>query len=127
MDTEIITVVVSHRSQAYTLQFEQNATVGDLQAELSSLTSVPAHLQKLLYKGKKNSDPTTRLKDAGLTNGAKLTLLGNPESTINSLLDAEKQKERKEEILKARAAKPGPKVFVVAHTASQRLMRTRHL
>ncbi|CAG7847900.1 SubName: Full=Uncharacterized protein {ECO:0000313/EMBL:CCA72615.1} [Serendipita indica DSM 11827] len=110
MDPETVSIVVSHRSQTYTLHLGQDATLADLQAELSGLTSVPPHLQKLLYKGKKSSDSTTRLKDAGLTTGVKVTLLGNPESTINSLLDAEKQKERKEEILKARAAKPGPKV-----------------
>jgi Ubiquitin family len=103
-------LTVSHRSQTYNLSLNVDATVQVLQEQLSELTAVPPHLQKLLYKGKKNLNPEMSLGDAGIVDGAKITLLGNPESAIGELLDAEKQQKRKEDILKARAAGPAPKV-----------------
>ncbi|KAG8835590.1 hypothetical protein FRC17_002182 [Serendipita sp. 399] len=108
---ELINLTISHRSQTYQLQLDPSTeTVHDLQQHLWELTSVPIHLQKLIYKGKKNVESSSSLRDAGIVNGAKITLLGNPESDINQLLDAEKQQQKKEEILRARAAKAPPKV-----------------
>ncbi|KAG8765431.1 hypothetical protein FRC19_006394 [Serendipita sp. 401] len=112
---DTINLTVSHRSQTYHVQLDTTetttTTVHDLQERLFELTSVPIHLQKLIYKGKKNNaGSSSLLRDAGVVNGAKITLLGNPESDINQLLDAEKQQQRKEEILRARAAKAPPKI-----------------
>jgi hypothetical protein len=114
MDSPQAHLTVSHRSQIYNLSLNADATIQDLQERLNELTAVPPHLQKLLYKGRKNLKPEMSLGDAGIVDGAKITLLGNPESTIGELLDAEKQQKRKEEILKARAAGPAPKVTVHA-------------
>lgn len=110
MDPHETHVTVSHRTQTYSLTLNADATVKDLQTRLDELTSVPPHLQKLLYKGKKTVQPEMSLSAAGILDNAKITMLGNPESAIGELLDAEKQQQRKEEILKARAAGPAAKV-----------------
>lgn len=110
MASEDITLTILHRSQTYTVSLDPSATLQSLQEELATITSVPSHLQKLLYKGKKKSEQDAPLNEAGITNGMKITLLGNPESTIGDLLEAERQQQRKEEILRARAAGPKPKV-----------------
>ncbi len=110
METSQLHVTVAHRSQTYNLSLNADATIGDLQAQLAELTAVPPHLQKLLYKGKKTSTPEMSLDAAGIVDATKITMLGNPESTIGELLDAEKQQKRKEDILRARAAGPSPKV-----------------
>jgi len=114
METPQVHLTVVHRSQTYGLSLNQDATVHDLQERLNELTAIPPHLQKLLYKGKKNAKPETSLGNAGIVDGAKITLLGNPESAIGELLDAEKEQKRKEEILKARAAAAAPKVLYKA-------------
>ncbi|PVG02081.1 WLM-domain-containing protein [Serendipita vermifera] len=110
MSSLTIRLTVVHRSNSYNVTLEEGATVQSLQEQLAELTSVPPHLQKLLYKGKKNVEPEAPIASAGITNGLKITLLGNPESTIGELLEAEKQQKRKEDILKARAAAPRAKV-----------------
>jgi hypothetical protein len=112
MSSQEISITVTHRSQSYNLNVDATATVQDLQERLSELTEVPAHLQKLLYKGKKNSPPDASLQSAGIVNGTKVTLLGNPESTIEGLREAEKQKKRKEDIIKARTSAASPKVRI---------------
>jgi hypothetical protein len=110
MASEDIHLTISHRSQSYAVSLNSSATLQDLQEELAAITSVPSHLQKLIYKGKKKSEQDASLSEAGIMNGMKITFLGNPESTIGGLLEAEKQQKRKEEILRARAAGPKPKV-----------------
>lgn len=110
MSSEEIAITVTHRSQTYTLDLDVTVTVQDLQERLAELTDVPSGLQKLLYRGKKNVSPESSLLSAGIANGTKVTLLGNPESTIQGLREAEKQKKRKEDIIKARSAAGAPKV-----------------
>lgn len=112
MDSRQITLNITHRSQTYSLSLEAGATLSDLQERLAELTSVPPHLQKLLYKGKKSSHSDIALHDAGITNGMKITLLGNPEGTIEALREAQKQMKRKEDIVRARESAAKPKVGV---------------
>lgn len=121
MASEDINLTISHRSQSYTVSLNASATLQDLQDELAAITSVPSHLQKLIYKGKKKSEQDVSLTEAGIMNGMKITLLGNPESTIGDLLEAEKQQKRKEEILRVRAAGPKPKVCRAALSCVMRL------
>ena len=110
MAEDLIVLHVTHRSNPYEVVLSPDATLADLQAQLENLTSVPPHMQKLLYKGKKAVSPETSVQSAGLSNGLKVTLLGNPEKAIEGLLEAEKEQKRREEIIKARAAKARPQV-----------------
>lgn len=110
MEVQETHLTISHRSSTYNVTLNADATVHDLQARLNELTAVPPHMQKLLYKGKKTVDSEMSLGAAGINDGMKITMLGNPESTIGELLDAEKQQKRKEDILRARAAGPAPKI-----------------
>jgi hypothetical protein len=95
------------------------ATLAALQAQLEDLTSLPPHMQKLIYKGKKAVSPEDSIQSAGLSNGLKVTLLGNPEKAIEGLLEAEREQKRREEIMKARAAKPRPQVCWVSNAFHQ--------
>jgi hypothetical protein len=106
----MIVLHITHRSNPYEVELSLDATLGDFQAQLENLTNVPPHMQKLLYKGKKAVSPEDSLQSAGLSNGLKVTLLGNPEKAIEGLLEAEKEQKRRDEIMKARAAKARPKV-----------------
>lgn len=106
----LIVLHVTHRSNPYEVELSPDATLADLQAQLETLTSVPPHMQKLLYKGKKAVSPEDSIQNAGLSNGLRITLLGNPEKAIEGLLEAEKEQKRREEIMKARAAKSRPQV-----------------
>lgn len=110
MEEGSLTVAVIHRSASHTLTISSHATLQSLAEQLQILTDVPPHLQKLLYKGKKNVAPTGSLQEAGILDGMKITMLGTPQKAMESLLQAEKEQKRKEEILKAREAKPAPKV-----------------
>ena len=106
----LIVLHVAHRSNPYEVVISPEAPLADLQGQLENLTSVPPHMQKLLYKGKKVVSPEDSIHSAGLSNGLKVTLLGNPEKAIKGLLEEEKEQKRREEIMKARAAKPRPQV-----------------
>jgi Ubiquitin family len=106
----MIVLHVTHRSNPYEVELSLDATVADFQAQLENLTGVPPHIQKLLYKGKKAVSPEDSVQSAGLSNGLKVTLLGNPEKAIEGLLAAEKEQKRREEIMKARATKARPQV-----------------
>ena len=110
MAEDLIVLHVTHRSNPYEVVLSPEATLADLQAQLENLTSVPPHMQKLLYKGKKAVSPEASIQSAGLSNNLKVTLLGNPEKAIEGLLEAEKEQKRREEIIKARAAKARPQV-----------------
>lgn len=102
-----------HRSKPYNLTLEPATTLGELHAQIEELTRIPPHLQKLLYKGKHSTSADLSLQDAGLHDGMKVTLLGNAPEAIEGLLEAEKQQKKKEDILKARAAKAPVKVRAI--------------
>lgn len=106
----LIVLHVTHRSNPYEVELSPDATLADFQAQLESLTNVPPYMQKLLYKGKKAVSSEDSVQSAGLSNGLKVTLLGNPEKAIEGLLEAEKEQKRREEIMKSRAAKARPQV-----------------
>jgi len=110
MAEDLIVLHVTHRSNPYEVVLSPEATLADLQAQLENLTGVPPHMQKLLYKGKKVVSSGDSIQSAGLSNGLKVILLGNPEKAIEGLLEAEKEQKRREEIMKARAAKARPQV-----------------
>jgi hypothetical protein len=105
MDEAHITLSVSFRGSQHTLSIPVDSTTQELAHELEGITSVPAHLQKLIYKGKKATQDETTLEDAGLKDGMKIQVLGPLAAELGDMQKAEAEKRRREDIMKAREAK----------------------
>lgn len=106
-------LTISFRGEKHTLEVSPDGLFTDLQTQLEALTSIPPHLQKLLYGGKKasSSADSTTLAQAGLKNGTKIMLIGSPESEHESMRAAETAQRRREEILQQRKSANLPKVL----------------
>ncbi|KAJ3734931.1 WLM-domain-containing protein [Lentinula guzmanii] len=102
-------LTVSHRGQSYSLSFLPDDTLAVLHARLEELTSTPAHLQKLLYKGKSSIslDDQINLTQAGLKDGMKIQMLGTTAKELHGVKAVEDDKQKRERILRERALK-GP-------------------
>lgn len=97
---------VIHRGVSYDLSLLLDDTLFVLHAHLESLTAVPPARQKLLYKGKKPTHtPATTIRDAGLTNGIKVTMLGSTDQELGSMVKVENEQRRREQIMQDRASK----------------------
>jgi len=106
---------VLHRGTGYDLSLLPDDTLAILGTRLESLTAIPAARQKLLYKGRKASHtPATTIKDAGLTHGLKLTMLGSMDQELSSMLKMENEQRRREQIMQDRATKGPIKVRLVS-------------
>jgi hypothetical protein len=106
-----IDIHVLHRGIGYDISLLPDDTLAILGTRLESLTTIPAARQKLLYKGKKASHtPATTIKDAGLTHGLKVTMLGSMDQELSSMLKMENEQRRKEPIMQDRASKGTIKV-----------------
>ncbi|KAI0057413.1 WLM-domain-containing protein [Artomyces pyxidatus] len=115
MDT---TLSVSHRGAAYSLSLLPEATLALLHARLEELTNVPAAHQKLLYKGRKASHTgETTLREAGLKDGAKVTLLGATDEEIGGMHKVEDELHRKEHIMREREKRGTVKVRSTASSS----------
>ncbi|PCH36399.1 WLM-domain-containing protein [Wolfiporia cocos MD-104 SS10] len=110
-DETLIDFTVTFRGNAYPLSLLPDASFADLQARLEELTSVPPSLQKLLFKGKKQSvqDDDT-IVQAGLKSGMKVQMLGSTAKEIGGLRATESEYQKRERILRERAAKAPVKV-----------------
>ncbi|ESK87578.1 zinc metalloproteinase [Moniliophthora roreri MCA 2997] len=108
-----ITVAISHRGQNYSLSLLPDSTLSLLQQRLEELTSIPPSLQKLLYKGSKakhsNGDDTT-LSEAGIKDGTKIQLIGTTPKQLDGLKAEESEQQRKERIMRERAARAPTKL-----------------
>lgn len=104
-------ITVTHRGNIYPLTLLPEDTLALLHARLEELTSVAPANQKLLYKGKKASaqDDTT-LAQAGMKAGMKVQMLGSTAEELGEMRSAEQEREKKEKILRERAAKPQAKL-----------------
>jgi hypothetical protein len=115
---------VSHRGQSLDVALPSDSTVHDLQLRLEDLTGVLPTNQKLLYKSKKAAakDYSTLL-DAGLKDGANITMLGVTQEEVGGLQKEESEHRQRERILQKRAAQGTVKVrrqncsFCSVHTA----------
>ena len=106
-----IDIHVLHRGIGYDLSLFPDDTLAILGTRLETLTAIPAARQKLLYKGKKASHtPSVTIKDAGLTHGLKVTMLGSMDQELSSMLKMENEQRRREQILQDRASKGTIKV-----------------
>ena len=105
---------VSHRGTSYSLSLPQDTTLGALQDRLGELTHVSPTNQKLLYKGKKPSVKYEQtIVEAGFKSGLKVQMLGSTSEELGELKRTEDELQRKERIMKERAAKPQTKVRLV--------------
>ena len=97
---------VIHRGVSYDLSLLLDDPLSVLHTHLESLTAVPPPRQKLLYKGKKlTHTPATTVRDAGLTNGIKVTMLGSTDQELGSMVKVENEQRRREQIMRDRASK----------------------
>lgn len=91
------------------------------------MTGVPPELQKLLYKGKKGDQEGCRtLSSLGFKNGFKVQMLSTSKGELNALEKVESEQQRKERILRERAAKPQYKVRSTASASSSTLSYRFH-
>ncbi|KAI0272552.1 WLM domain-containing protein [Gloeopeniophorella convolvens] len=102
---------VTYRGANYDLSLLPDDTLEVLHARIEELTSVPAPRQKLLYKGKKPAHTSaTRIQDAGLSHGNKITLLGATDQELGNMHKVENEQRRREQIMRDRASKGTIKV-----------------
>ena len=107
-----IKLTISYRGSSYAISLPPDSTLETLKDRLHDLTSVEPALQKLLYKGKKSVSDDALLNEAGLKNGAKIQMLGSTSEELGNMRKAEHEQQRREEIMKQRAAKGPTKVCV---------------
>jgi Ubiquitin family len=115
---------VIHRGVNYDLSLLPDDTLAVLYAHLETLTAVPASRQKLLYKGKKPAHTsTTTVKDAGLSHGMKVTMLGSTDQELGTMIKVENEQRRIEQIMQDRASKGTVKARLDPATTSQPIPR----
>jgi len=110
-DGQILTLTISFRGHSEVVSLSSSSTLGELQETLYEKTNVPPALQKLLCKGKKIIfGPEATLEQAGLKDKAKVQMLGSTEQQLEDMMDAENERRRRDDILRARAEKRPPTV-----------------
>ncbi len=111
-DGQILTLTISFRGHSEVVSLSSSSTLGELQETLYEKTNVPPALQKLLCKGKKIiSGPEATLEQAGLKDKAKVQMLGSTvQQQLEDMMDAENERRRRDDILRARAEKRPPTV-----------------
>jgi len=107
-----LNLTIVHRGQSYPLSILPDATLAVLQARLEELTSIPPHLQKLLYKGKspRAQDDNLTLVQVGLKDGMKVQMLGTTTKELDGLNAVEAERQKRDRILRERALKAPVKV-----------------
>ncbi|KAJ7186841.1 WLM-domain-containing protein [Mycena filopes] len=109
---EPISLVVSYRGTQHRLSVLPDSTLAELNATLEDLTTVPPHLQKLLYKnstkGSHGSDMT--LEAAGLKEGTKIQMVGSTLQELDGLQAKEAEERKRDRILRERALKAPKKL-----------------
>ncbi|KAG6850665.1 hypothetical protein H0H93_010393 [Arthromyces matolae] len=115
-DNTSLSFTISHRGTLHPFSLLPETTISVLQTQLEELTQVPAHLQKLLHKGKNllGSDPNARtlttLVQAGFKNGLKIQMTGSTTQELTSMQSKENEELKRQRILKERALKPQTKL-----------------
>ncbi|KAK3782143.1 hypothetical protein RRG08_032899 [Elysia crispata] len=78
---EKVRFTVIYKKQKHEVSWPLDCTVSKLKSHIESLTSVPASLQKIMYKGLAKDEKT--LRELNVVEGAKLMVIG---STLNDVL-----------------------------------------
>ena len=104
-------LLVRHFGIRHNVSLLPEDTLSTLFTHVESLTGVPTSHQTYLHKGKKlvRSSATT-LNDTGLSDGAELIMLGPTTQDISRMAKAEKERKRKEQIMRDRASRSTIKV-----------------
>jgi len=71
------------------------------------LTAVPPGRQKLLYKGREltgTHPPETTIKNAGLTDGIKVHMVGSRDQQLDTMVKVEREKQRQEQVIQYKNA-----------------------
>ncbi|KZV68009.1 WLM-domain-containing protein [Peniophora sp. CONT] len=129
----MVNLLITYRGTAHEILAADDGTLSDLRTQLENQFGVPSENQKLLYKGKKAShDGDVTLRDAGLVDGTKVTLLGPTKDELGGMQKAEDEQKRRERIMQKRAAQGTPKVRSSGPSASSnyvfhRLEPLKHL
>ena len=105
-----ISLTVSYRGTTYPLALLPDSTLAYLHDRLEELTAVRPENQKLIYKGKKTAPDDAPISDAGIKDGAKVQLVGPTAAELGDFQTAESEHQRKERILRERAARTPAKV-----------------
>ncbi|VDB90657.1 unnamed protein product [Peniophora sp. CBMAI 1063] len=126
-------LLITYRGTTRELEVEESTTFSDLRSQLEERFGVSQANQKLLYKGKKAShDGDVALRDAGIVEGTKITLLGPTNEELGGMQKAEDEKARRDRIMQKRAAQGTPMVRSSGPSASSqyvfhRLEPLKHL
>ncbi|KAK1231892.1 hypothetical protein PQX77_004983 [Marasmius sp. AFHP31] len=123
-----IAVTVSHKGQTFSLSLLPDSTLGLLLERLEELTSIPPPLQKLLYKGSKSAKPdeSITLTEAGIKDGTKIQLIGTTAKQLDKLKETESEQQRRDRIMRERAAKGPTKVRSTGTSSSTNLQYRFH-
>ncbi|KAF8202397.1 WLM-domain-containing protein [Pholiota molesta] len=108
MASDSISFTVSFRGKSHRLSLSPNTTLTALHAQLEELTEVPPSLQKLLYKGKRQTegdDDAGTLLQAGIKDGMKIQMLGTTTKDLDGMKAIENENQRRERIMRERALK----------------------
>ncbi|XP_022091440.1 ubiquitin domain-containing protein UBFD1-like [Acanthaster planci] len=82
---EMVDFKVMYNKQKYDVSFDLDGTVATLKTHVQTITSVPAEMQKLMYRGLMKDDKT--LRELNVSKGVKLMLIG---STMNDVMEVNK-------------------------------------
>jgi len=109
-----VTLQITHRSEAHSLTLPLSTSLESLQAQIYTLTSVPVHLQKLIWKNQPKAplDSTVAIGELRLKNGSKIMVVGNPEADLGVMRNVEGEEQRRAEIMKQREARGPTKVKI---------------
>jgi hypothetical protein len=95
-----------HSGSSYSLSLPPSTPFSVLQQEAESLTGIPIHFQKIVFKGRAlgshNGDAT--LQEVGLRDSAKLMVLGSRREEVEGIQSQEIERRRREEVLRTRKA-----------------------
>lgn len=115
MASDSVSFAVSFRGKSHALSLSPNTTLTALHAQLEELTEVPPSLQKLLYKGKRQTgrdDDEATLLQAGIKDGMKIQMLGTTTKDLDGMKAGENENQRRERIMRDRALKAPAKVSI---------------
>ncbi|ELR12678.1 uncharacterized protein ACA1_091880 [Acanthamoeba castellanii str. Neff] len=79
---EMVNFTLNFKKEKYEISWPWDDKIGNLRAHITQLTGVPIPLQKLMVKGAVKDDSAT-LRSVGITQGAKVMLIG---STISDVM-----------------------------------------
>lgn len=86
-------LTITHQAQPHVLQVDPDATLGALKSRIEEATGIPSDMQKLLPSRSKakaaqltaSADPEARLQGLGLSDGARIMVVGTTYAQLTQL------------------------------------------